>query len=773
MTVESATYINQLNAALPGATDPKSEGDDHIRLVKTTVKATFPNVTGAVTPTHTELNYVAGVTSALQTQLNAKAPTASPTLTGAVVLPATTTIGTVTGTELGYLSGVTSALQTQLNAKAALASPALTGTPTAPTAVAGTNTTQIATTAFVATNYAPLASPALTGTPTAPTAAAGTSSTQVATTAFVAATAFSSALPAQTGNAGKYVTTNGTTASWASLFAAQQQDYASSATWTKPTGASFVMVELWGAGSGGASGQRGASLSARGGGGGGGGGAYVYRLFKASELPSTVPVTIGLGGNGGAAITTDNTNGAAGSIGGDSTFGTWMTAYGAGAPGSVSSGTGNGGGGGGTQGAGNNTAGGAPGTGSSSGAAFGGGNGSSSSTAGVSSAFGGGGGGASLSTGTPSVGGVSSWGGAGGSGGGAINTSDTSVYVGADQAFGYFGQGGAGGYAMLSLSNYTVADIAFGNSTFVAVGLQSHILTSSNGTSWTFVPAVPFNTFLGVLYDGARWVAWINHTVWTSTNLTTWTRMNRQQLPVNSFLWIAHNAGTYVAVGTSGSVLTSTDLISWTSQTTGATNQLEHVIHDGTRWVAVGSGDVITSTNATTWTRYAAPFTFSRVSSNGSVLIASGSGANMKRSTDAGATWSNPTTTTTSAIYRCLIYANGQFVAGSSGGLVATSPDGNTWTMQTSGIAESMNGIAYGAGLYVIGSNALNSNAVISSPNGTAWTTRTATAYGPTSTAGWPGAIGCGGGGGGASLNGTASGAGGAGGNGYCRVYSW
>jgi hypothetical protein len=42
-------------------------------------------------------------------------------------------------------------LQTSLDAKAPLASPALTGTPTAPTATAGTNTTQVATTAFVKT----------------------------------------------------------------------------------------------------------------------------------------------------------------------------------------------------------------------------------------------------------------------------------------------------------------------------------------------------------------------------------------------------------------------------------------------------------------------------------------------------------------------------------------------------------------------------------------------------------------------------------------------
>ena len=144
-----------------------------------------------------------------------------------------------------------SQVDTLLAAKAPLASPALTGTPTAPTAAPATNTTQIATTAFVqealagagagdmsksvydTTNNgkvdvaetaeavpwtgvtgkpssfppaahshmtsevtgldvalagkAPLASPDFTGTPTAPTATAGSNSTQIATTAFVAA----------------------------------------------------------------------------------------------------------------------------------------------------------------------------------------------------------------------------------------------------------------------------------------------------------------------------------------------------------------------------------------------------------------------------------------------------------------------------------------------------------------------------------------------------------------------------------------------------------
>ncbi len=151
------------------------------------------------------------------------------------------------GTDLVRKSQVDSLLA----AKAPLASPALTGAPTAPTAASGMNTTQLATTAFVQQaivdfgpgdmlkstydtdndgkvdaaevadaapwagitgkptsftpaghshpisqitglqnaldNKAPLASPSLSGTPTAPTAAAGTNTTQIASTAFVAA----------------------------------------------------------------------------------------------------------------------------------------------------------------------------------------------------------------------------------------------------------------------------------------------------------------------------------------------------------------------------------------------------------------------------------------------------------------------------------------------------------------------------------------------------------------------------------------------------------
>ena len=89
------------------------------------------------------------------------------------------------------LSGIPTS--TDLNAKAPLASPNFTGIPLAPTASAGTNTTQVATTAFVTGGLnlkADLAGPTFTGVPAAPTASAGTNTTQLATTAFVQAEGF-------------------------------------------------------------------------------------------------------------------------------------------------------------------------------------------------------------------------------------------------------------------------------------------------------------------------------------------------------------------------------------------------------------------------------------------------------------------------------------------------------------------------------------------------------------------------------------------------------
>ncbi len=61
--LETSTYIDGLIVTNPTGSDNSSTADDHMRLIKSTIKNTFPNITGAVTATHTRLNTLANATS--------------------------------------------------------------------------------------------------------------------------------------------------------------------------------------------------------------------------------------------------------------------------------------------------------------------------------------------------------------------------------------------------------------------------------------------------------------------------------------------------------------------------------------------------------------------------------------------------------------------------------------------------------------------------------------------------------------------------------------
>ena len=135
MALETASFINSLVVTNPAATDPIAQSDDHIRLLKTTIKASFPGITGAVNATHTELNTLDGIT-ATTAELNLlDGVTASTTEINLLdgVTASTSELNTLDGvtatstelnvldgitattTELNYTDGVTSNIQTQLN----------------------------------------------------------------------------------------------------------------------------------------------------------------------------------------------------------------------------------------------------------------------------------------------------------------------------------------------------------------------------------------------------------------------------------------------------------------------------------------------------------------------------------------------------------------------------------------------------------------------------------------------------------------------------------
>ena len=63
MPIESASQIQQLNPSWPTGVDPISEGDDHVRLVKTSIQGSFPGMTDAWT-TDQEIVCAPGTTDA-------------------------------------------------------------------------------------------------------------------------------------------------------------------------------------------------------------------------------------------------------------------------------------------------------------------------------------------------------------------------------------------------------------------------------------------------------------------------------------------------------------------------------------------------------------------------------------------------------------------------------------------------------------------------------------------------------------------------------------
>jgi len=100
MALEAANYIDGLVATNPPGSDQASTADDHLRLLKSVLKNTFPNINGAVNATPAQLNGLFSLANSRAMVSNASGvPTTS----------------AVTSTELGYLSGVTSAIQTQFS----------------------------------------------------------------------------------------------------------------------------------------------------------------------------------------------------------------------------------------------------------------------------------------------------------------------------------------------------------------------------------------------------------------------------------------------------------------------------------------------------------------------------------------------------------------------------------------------------------------------------------------------------------------------------------
>jgi len=142
--IADLTSVNGTQSAAIAAIETKNTDQDTLLATHTADLATKSGqITAIQAANATQTSDITAINTSITSINTNLAPKASPTFTGTVVLPETTSIGNVDATEISYVNGVTSGIQAQIDTKLA--------------------------TATAASTYAPLASPTFTGTVTLPT----------------------------------------------------------------------------------------------------------------------------------------------------------------------------------------------------------------------------------------------------------------------------------------------------------------------------------------------------------------------------------------------------------------------------------------------------------------------------------------------------------------------------------------------------------------------------------------------------------------------------
>jgi hypothetical protein len=149
---------------------------------------------------------------------------------------------------------------------------------------------------------------------------------------------------------------------------------------------------------------------------------------------------------------------------------------------------------------------------------------------------------------------------------------------------------------------------AWSGTLFVAVGDAGTILTSPDGITWTSRTSGVSHDLTDVTWSGTQFVVvgsqFGRATIRTSPDGITWGPQVILISPLLDGLYGVTWSGTqFVAVGARGSILTSSDGITWISMISGTINQLYGVVWSGTEFVAVGAeGTILTSPDGVTWT---------------------------------------------------------------------------------------------------------------------------------------------------------------------------
>jgi len=240
---------------------------------------------------------------------------------------------------------------------------------------------------------------------------------------------------------------------------------------------------------------------------------------------------------------------------------------------------------------------------------------------------------------------------------------------------------------------------------FVAVGAHGALYSSPDFNAWStpvwtaLTNPSSADLYAATYYNGVYLAAGAGGTILYSTDAITWTQQTSNTTG-NLYAIGINGIGGYVAAGQGGAVITSVDGKTWTALTPlSAANghDLRGVAYGNLTWVVVGDGGtLLTSTDGTTWT---APISLASTINLKSVAY----GVNV-----------DPATNTVIGYI---------FVAIGDNGVLVTSADGVTWTQSTIGSTTNPNlkSVTFGRQFIAVG----DSGSIFTSRNGTTWTAQT------------------------------------------------
>ncbi|MEW6655446.1 MAG: hypothetical protein AB1353_01030 [Aquificota bacterium] len=235
---------------------------------------------------------------------------------------------------------------------------------------------------------------------------------------------------------------------------------------------------------------------------------------------------------------------------------------------------------------------------------------------------------------------------------------------------------------------------------------EAVLLYSTDGTNWQRAQApqgTETNTFYGVVYGNGFFVAvGYNGSIIASQDGINWVRVNHN-LTTKTLYRVAYINGYFVAMGQNGTILVcnanTSDCrqgASWSLKTSGTTQTLEWLIHDGQRYVMVGNGGtVLTSSDLNTWTNANANFggdtpnLWGIAYINGRYVAVSNNNNKVYLSQDLSV-WTSPYTAQQRLTF--VLKVNDLLLATGDGGTILRSTDGGqSWTLANTGTSNKVN----------------------------------------------------------------------------------